>query len=559
MISIIIPAYNAGKYLEACLESIVSQKCCDYEVILVDDGSNDNTREIVLKWKKKCSSIKYFYQNNLGQGSAREYGTTQAEGEWLFFLDADDELVSDALSYLQKSIKTDVDLIWFEYGLITEHSYHYIQIRPELKDKRTAMQETTTFLWDKLIRKSLWEKKGIKLSNLYGEDIMPIYLLLAEVEQIQIIHMPFVLHYERTDNLSSDGNRVKQITESVDQTIQEFIKRNLFQEYRFELLAMIRKQYRWFQYDRKWDDVSQIIVSDLKKIMMKYFPHEYEDVIYYGQQNLIVIGNVDLKDLDTIWYRRVYYYECIEKYFLDKDKPINSVCHYLINIDNEVQNVIYGTRTEMWVLNQLNKKCNELLYFCRKYNIYGKLMIYETKHKNSEIYTLAEKTVKKTFQSYDIVTAGSDVFEIIKKENGMIMTNGMSIDEEGLLLDYKMDYLRANYNVNIMNKWLSMKIRGISLEKYFMENGYKRIAIYGIGYLGELLSEELSLTMVEVVCYIDKKGGSFLGKRVYMPNEKYPEFDAVIVSVVQWYEVVLKELICLRPVISLEHVISAID
>lgn len=87
-VSVVVPTYNCGKYLQEALDSILAQTISAYEIIIVDDGSTDNTKIIVSQYK--AESIKYFYQENAGVSAARNFGMSIASGTHLAFLDADD-------------------------------------------------------------------------------------------------------------------------------------------------------------------------------------------------------------------------------------------------------------------------------------------------------------------------------------------------------------------------------------------------------------------------------------------------------------------------------------
>ena len=99
-VSVIIPTYNREKYVVKAIDSVLRQKFEDYEIIVVDDGSTDNTKEIVNKYGDR---IRYIYQDNSGVSAARNAGIKLAKGEWLAFLDSDDEWMPD---YLLTQIET---------------------------------------------------------------------------------------------------------------------------------------------------------------------------------------------------------------------------------------------------------------------------------------------------------------------------------------------------------------------------------------------------------------------------------------------------------------------
>lgn len=106
MISVIIPAYQHGKEIEKCLKSIFSQTFKDYEIIVVNDGSTDNTLEILEKYKDK---IKIINQENKGAGVARNLGYANSQGEFILFCDADMVLKSEMLEKLLGALKNNPD------------------------------------------------------------------------------------------------------------------------------------------------------------------------------------------------------------------------------------------------------------------------------------------------------------------------------------------------------------------------------------------------------------------------------------------------------------------
>lgn len=97
LFSIVIPLYNKGKYIADTMASVLSQTYADFEVIVVDDGSTDNGGNVVKSIAD--NRIKYFYKDNGGVSSARNYGVAKANGEWIYILDADDFMMPNALEF----------------------------------------------------------------------------------------------------------------------------------------------------------------------------------------------------------------------------------------------------------------------------------------------------------------------------------------------------------------------------------------------------------------------------------------------------------------------------
>lgn len=98
MISIIVPVYNVEKYLRKCLDSILSQTYSDFELLLIDDGSKDQSGVICDEYAVKDSRIRVFHKENGGVSSARNLGIEQAKGEWITFIDSDDWVDADYLA-----------------------------------------------------------------------------------------------------------------------------------------------------------------------------------------------------------------------------------------------------------------------------------------------------------------------------------------------------------------------------------------------------------------------------------------------------------------------------
>ena len=110
-ISIIIPVFNTEKYLPACLESILLQNYSDFEILLIDDGSTDESGKICDAYAQKDSRIRVFHKENGGVSSARNLGLDKALGEWVYFVDSDDELLPDGLLTLVNGIDDEVDVV----------------------------------------------------------------------------------------------------------------------------------------------------------------------------------------------------------------------------------------------------------------------------------------------------------------------------------------------------------------------------------------------------------------------------------------------------------------
>src|SRR5690554_5853314 len=111
-LSIIIPIYNIEDYLPTCINSILNQEFDDYELLLINDGSTDNSGKICDQYALKDNKIRVYHQKNAGVSAARNLGLEKATGEWICFVDGDDELYPNSLfAIMEKADKSKSEMI----------------------------------------------------------------------------------------------------------------------------------------------------------------------------------------------------------------------------------------------------------------------------------------------------------------------------------------------------------------------------------------------------------------------------------------------------------------
>ena len=238
-ISAVIPAYNAEKFIGRAIKSIIKQSCTVKEIIVIDDGSEDKTVKIVHELSQTYSLIKLHTQKNAGASSARNSGIHEATGDWILFLDADDECSEDLVeSYLAKinEATEDSSAIYTAYYQINEHSQ---VISSQLNGKRLSAIEG---FCDILIRNPIISPSGVlvnkkRLHELHGfnthikyvEDVDLWVRLLDKDYSIEYIDRP--LSYIRrhsnntTSSMSTSHNAEKLI---MDQYGLDYIKEKLY-------------------------------------------------------------------------------------------------------------------------------------------------------------------------------------------------------------------------------------------------------------------------------------------------------------------------------------------
>ena len=194
LISVIVPVYNVEKYLDRCVESIVSQTYKNLEIILIDDGSPDNCPQMCDDWAKKDSRIKVIHKENGGVSSARNCGLDEAKGEYISFVDSDDVIHSQFYEIMAKNIG-DADIIYCEYKNFTnEISFDEADNFEIEVNKRNDVFLNPKFsfyiVWNKLIKKNLLNNLRFDTELKNAEDTWFAFKLLSNCNKVVYIKTP---------------------------------------------------------------------------------------------------------------------------------------------------------------------------------------------------------------------------------------------------------------------------------------------------------------------------------------------------------------------------------
>lgn len=164
IITVIIPVYNSEKYLEKTIKSILEQTYNNYELILIDNGSTDNSAEICKKYQEKDKRVKFYIQSKKGVSNARNMGIEKATGEFICFVDSDDYIEKDMLnSYMDIYIKYKPDLIVSGFFSEVEDIDGKVQMDEIYCDDKNypnieEIKKDFVTLWDKHLLYNIWNK-----------------------------------------------------------------------------------------------------------------------------------------------------------------------------------------------------------------------------------------------------------------------------------------------------------------------------------------------------------------------------------------------------------------
>ena len=204
-ISVIVPIYNAEAYLNRCLDSIINQTYSDLEIILINDGSTDNSLDICLEYASKDKRIVVYNQTNKGISKARNKGIELATGDYIGFVDSDD-IISPRMYETLYNLMTDEKCLiaGCQYTKFTsscnfKEDKNYISYTKEEALKKNLNEEISNFLWDKLIKEELFNDIKFK-ENMIFEDLDVIYRLIGKVDKIVISDSILYGYFQREDS-----------------------------------------------------------------------------------------------------------------------------------------------------------------------------------------------------------------------------------------------------------------------------------------------------------------------------------------------------------------------
>lgn len=227
-LSIIVPVYNGEKYIKKCLDSLKSQTIENFEIIIVNDGSTDNSEKVILEYKESNLEINIVYvkKENGGLSDARNYGVTYATGKYISFIDADDYIDKDLYTNLEKYMDEEIDLIKFKMQTVNESGEIIEKIDGPIFEKCTGEEGfeklcTTDKFMDPaciyLYKREFFIKNKFKYElGAYHEDFGLTSLIIIKAKSF-VSTNEYGYYYLQTNNsITRNDNREKRIKKAKD-------------------------------------------------------------------------------------------------------------------------------------------------------------------------------------------------------------------------------------------------------------------------------------------------------------------------------------------------------
>ena len=238
-VSVIVPFYNVEKYIEKCLDSLVNQTLEEIEIILVNDGSQDNSEEKAKEFEKRYpNKIKYYKKANGGLGDARNFGIKYASGEYIAFLDSDDFIEPTMYEEMYKKAKQEnADMVecdfWWEYPNKKKED-----IGNTYSNQKEMLYKSRVVAWNKLIKREIYEKHPeARFSvGLRYEDVEGFYKILPYIKKVAFVRKCFIHYIQRQGSISNTQNQKnEEIFTVLENVINYYKKNNLYNDFKEEL------------------------------------------------------------------------------------------------------------------------------------------------------------------------------------------------------------------------------------------------------------------------------------------------------------------------------------
>lgn len=253
-LTIVVTIYNIENYIRKGLDALLNQTCDDFEVLCVNDGSSDNSKEIILEYVNKDKRFKLLDKENGGSSTARNLGIDKCNSEYISFIDGDDFISNDYVEIALKEMESKkLDLLMFGYNQYYLANDTYERIHLKIKDGVYKLKEHKELLaylvnapWNKIYKTSIFKDNDIRFQVGYRhQDYGTMPKLLLKANTIESLDKPLYNYVaDIPNNVSSKADKkLYDIITMSDDIVKFFKKENEFDDYINELEYLVKRNY----------------------------------------------------------------------------------------------------------------------------------------------------------------------------------------------------------------------------------------------------------------------------------------------------------------------------
>lgn len=277
-ISVIVPIYNAAKYLRQCIESVLSQSFTDFELILMDDGSTDSSLAICREYEAADARVRVIHQENRGVCAARNAGMDASKGKFITFVDADDYLAPDALQHMIKGIGQGGDIAIGNVIKIRRGQFRqFTDWEGKTVDITDSMPQMA--LWGYCFRRDILASSRVRFIEglAYSEDRIFLYELAPFCRRITFIPQDLYIYRSNEESVTHnpDGIRHVQHQFRAANIVNQMAKKPEYSRFRDALIGERFRIQKYGVYSLISNKPSWKDYDFMRSKFMEYFGAEY--------------------------------------------------------------------------------------------------------------------------------------------------------------------------------------------------------------------------------------------------------------------------------------------
>ena len=518
-VSVVMPIYNAGDYIKDSLNNLLSQTLDDIEIICVNDGSTDNSLEILEGFSKKDSRVKILHQENSGASIARNNGMKIVQGDYVYFIDADDIVTSDILEKLYfNAIKNDSDFVVFKVARFNEKNTYYDfpiydleNVFPDADfdnfsfthlDIKENVLNVAFAPWTKFYSREFLEKNSLEFPDISAyNDIL--FHVKSMLKSSRISFVPEFLYFYRLDNANSITNDPTKHFNifNVIKSVEDFLfEENFMDEYKNEFDLF------------KINQISRHMVVPLSK---EYFYVAKEEFSNMDISDNPLIRNIDLEKYDLTLNLSDDELDKFEEYFTlvhlqNKNKNLVNSIEELDKILIEQKDIHENISSSFsWKITEplraiKNHSFKELLLNKSNSYVFYKDNYSQLMKSNEKLIKRNEKLDNDYEKIYmDNIKLRECKKELIEEKKQLILDNANLLEDQKIILGEKN---QLTEDKNDLNEILASVLKYVDNQNVLAPKVSVVIPVYNVEkYLAECLDSVLNQTLkdIEIICVND--------------------------------------------------------
>ncbi len=296
-VSVIVPVYNTAMYIDDCLNSLVGQTLKEIEIIVVNDGSTDNSQEIIDVYNRSYPNVKCYQKANSGLSDTRNFGLQYATGEYIAFVDSDDYVDKDMfLKMYEKAKSKNCDIVACDVNYIypTKQFNVSCNIKEDTTDIKKAMINIYPAVCTKIFKRDLFYNKVFFKNGVWFEDVEFIHRILPYVKSIGVVHEALYQYIQRDKSITNTVSpKIYDYISNFNGVVAFYKERGLYDAYKKELeYAYVRYIYATFVKNClpfPYEDYEKAVGEAIKNVQANFPKYRHNKYFYQSLKGIYLV------------------------------------------------------------------------------------------------------------------------------------------------------------------------------------------------------------------------------------------------------------------------------